>query len=71
MLSNCVEIRCTCQTLKNQDAGFISKKDVAERLPRKNFHAMATFMIRHTQMRHRSALDGAGLGLCTCYAITK
>ena len=59
MLSNCVQIRLD---VPSRDAGDISMKETAEHLPQNNFHATPTFLIRHTQMRRRSALEGATVG---------
>ena len=44
--------------VENQDAGDISKKEVAERLRQNNFHAAGTFSDTH-QMRRQSTLEGA------------
>ena len=49
--------------VENQDAGYISKKEVVKRCLQNNFHETATFLIRN--MRPRSALEGAYV--CACY----
>lgn len=59
ILSDCEEIRSDGPPdIETQDAGYISKKEIAEHPPQNYIHGTPTFLIRHTHMRHRSALTG-------------